>query len=407
MRMENVLRNAVNAKKIIANLSNTTRDEVLNTMADNVLGAKDRILEANKIDLDNAKNLSHSMIERLKLDSKKIDDMADSIRVIANLKSPLGRILDGFENYAGLRIRKISVPIGVIAVIYESRPNVTSDVGALCFKSGNVCILKGGKEALNSNKAILESIHDTLIAHNLPKEIISFIDSRDSIEKLLKEDKYIDLIIPRGGENLIKFVSSNSTIPVIKHDKGVCAMYIDKSCNEFDAIQIAINAKTSKPAACNSIETILIHKDSHILEQLITALKNHHITLKAESDLANKFKLESLQNDDFYNEYGDNTLNIKIVENINEALQHINTYGSSHSECIVTDDYMAAEKFLNEVDSACVYVNASTRFSDGGEFGFGAEVGISTSKIHARGPMGIDSLTTYKYQVYGTGQIRR
>ncbi|RDU56652.1 glutamate-5-semialdehyde dehydrogenase [Helicobacter sp. MIT 99-5507] len=405
--MKNILENARNAKQIVANLPDILRNEILNAMADNIIKMKHKILEANKLDIQNAANLSNSMIERLKLDSKKIDDIADSIRVIAKLKSPLGKVIDGFENYAGLKIRKISVPIGVIAVIYESRPNVTSDVGALCFKSGNVCILKGGKEALESNKTILEALHDTLIQYNLPTSIIGFIDSRDSIELLLKEDKYIDLVIPRGGEGLISFVSLHSKIPVIKHDKGVCAMYIDKTCNQKKAIEIAINAKTSKPSACNSIETILIHKDSDMLYDLITSLKNNNITIKAQDCIANKFNLAHLNDNDFYEEYGDNTLNLKIVDNIDEAIKHIKTYGSFHSDCIITDDYAMAEKFLDEVDSACVYVNASTRFSDGGEFGFGAEVGISTSKIHARGPMGIDSLTTYKYQIYGDGQIRK
>ena len=404
--MKNILENARNAKKIVANLPELLRNEILNTMAENIIKAKKQILESNKIDIQNAKNLSNSMIERLKLDSKKIDDIAKSIKTIASLKSPLGKIIDGFENYAGLKIRKISVPLGVIAVIYESRPNVTSDVGALCFKSGNVCILKGGKEALKSNKAILEALHSTLVKYNLPPSIISFIDSRDSIESLLKEDKYIDLVIPRGGEGLISFVALHSKIPVIKHDKGVCAMYIDKNCNKKEAIEIAINAKSAKPSACNSIETILIHKDSNILEDLINHLKNANITIKAQDSIADMFDLVHLENDDFYKEYGDNTLNLKIVENIDEAIEHIKKYGSFHSDCIITNDYTMAEKFLNEVDSACVYVNASTRFSDGGEFGFGAEVGISTSKIHARGPMGIDSLTTYKYQIYGNGQIR-
>lgn len=405
--MKNILENARNAKKDVANLPESLRNEILEAMAENILKIKHTILEANKIDIQNATNLSNSMIERLKLDSKKIDDIVESIRIIAKLKSPLGKVIEGFENYAGLKIRKISVPIGVVAVIYESRPNVTSDVGALCFKSGNICILKGGKEALNSNKAILGALHNALIAYHLPTSIISFIDSRDSLELLLKEDKYIDLVIPRGGEGLISFVTLHSKIPVIKHDKGVCAMYIDKTCNKKMAIEIAINAKSSKPSACNSIEAILIHKDSNILDDLITNLKNNNIKVKAKDSIANKFDLEYLNDDDFYKEYGDNTLNLKIVENIDEAIKHIKTYGSFHSDCIITDDYNMAEKFLDEIDSACVYVNASTRFSDGGEFGFGAEIGISTSKIHARGPMGIDSLTTYKYQIYGNGQIRK
>ncbi|RAX53820.1 glutamate-5-semialdehyde dehydrogenase [Helicobacter sp. 16-1353] len=405
--MENMLKKAQEAKKIIANLKDNVRNDILNKMAENLIKNKDSILNANKIDIKNAQDsLSNAMLERLKLDSKKIDSMAKSLNEIADLKSPIGRILDGFENYKGLKIQKVSVPIGIIAVIYESRPNVTSDTSALCFKSGNVCILKGGKESINSNKAILEILHKSLESYNIPKAAISFVDSRDSMESLLKEYKYIDLVIPRGGENLIKFVTTNSTIPVIKHDKGVCHLYIHKYCDKKKALNIAINAKSSKPAVCNSIETILIHEDSNILAELIETLKKNNIKIKACKNLADRFNLDIAVESDFYNEYGDNILNLKIVKNTNEAIEHIQKYGSSHSDSIITEDYSVAQRFLNEVDSACVYVNASTRFSDGGEFGFGAEIGISTSKIHARGPMGIESLTTYKYQIYGDGQIR-
>lgn len=405
--MKNLIHNAQEAKRIIANLSDNLRNKVLHTMAEGLLLNKDLILKANKIDMENAKeNLSRSMLDRLELDSKKIDFMARSLNEIASLKSPLGRVLGGFENDRGLKIQKITVPIGIIAVIYESRPNVTSDTSALCFKSGNVCILKGGKEALNSNKAILEILHKSLESHNIPKAAISFVDSRDSMESLLKEDKYIDLVIPRGGENLIKFVTQNSTIPVIKHDKGVCHLYIHKDCDKDKALNIAVESKTSKPAACNSIETILVHKDSDILVHLIDVLKKNNIHIKAGDDIANKFGLDIAMDSDFYKEYGDNTLNLKIIKNTNEAIEHIQKYGSNHSDSIITENYSVAQRFLNEVDSACVYVNASTRFSDGGEFGFGAEIGISTSKIHARGPMGIENLTTYKYQIYGNGQIR-
>lgn len=405
--MKNLIHNAQEAKRIIANLSDNLRNKVLNTMAEGLLLNKDLILMANKIDMENAKeNLSHSMLDRLELDSKKIDSMAMSLNEIASLKSPLGRILGGFENNRGLKIQKITVPIGTIAVIYESRPNVTSDTSALCFKSGNVCILKGGKEALNSNKAILEILHKSLESNNIPKAAISFVDSRDSMESLLKEDKYIDLVIPRGGENLIRFVTQNSTIPVIKHDKGVCHLYIHKDCDKEKALNIAVESKISKPAACNSIETILVHKDSDILADLIDILKKNNIHIKASDDIANKFGLDIAIDSDFYKEYGDNTLNLKTIKNTNEAIWHIQKYGSNHSDSIITEDYSVAQRFLNEVDSACVYVNASTRFSDGGEFGFGAEIGISTSKIHARGPMGIENLTTYKYQIYGNGQIR-
>lgn len=402
-----MLLEAKKAKNIVANLSDNVRKEVLLQMAEDLRSHKDMILNANAIDMQNVKDLlSKSMLERLKLDSKKIDSMAESIREIANLKSPLGRILDGFENNSGLKIQKVSVPIGVVAIIYESRPNVTSDTAALCFKSGNVCILKGGKEAMYSNKAIIESLHKSLDKFEIPHSCISFIDRRESVESLLKEDKYIDLVIPRGGEGLIRFVTTHSTIPVLKHDKGVCHLYIHKDANHFQAIEIALNAKISKPSACNSIETILVHKDFGGLSALIEALKSHHICIKAQKEIAQIYSLERAEQGDFYNEYGDNILNLKVVQDENEAIKHIQQYGSNHSDAIITQDYSIAEWFLDKVDSACVYVNASTRFSDGGEFGFGAEVGISTSKIHARGPMGIESLTTYKYKIYGNGQIR-
>lgn len=407
-----LLKNAENAKKIIRNLPDNFRNEVLNQMAKELLSNKDFILNQNKIDLENAKDkISSAMIDRLKLDDKKIDYMALSLKEIAALKNPLGRILEGFENYNGLKIQKVSIPIGVIAIIYESRPNVTSDTSALCFKSGNVCILKGGSESMHSNKAIVEILHRSLDKYNLPKETISFLDSRESIQKLLKEDKYIDLIIPRGGEKLVKFITQNTIIPVIKHDKGVCHLYLHKDCQKDMALKIAINAKTSKPAVCNSIETILIHRDSKILKDLLQTLNNNNVNIIASNDIYEKFCLEYnltlAQDEDYYNEYGENSLNLKIVNSLDEAIEHIQKYGSSHSDSIITQDYESSLKFLNEVDSACVYVNASTRFSDGGEFGFGAEIGISTSKIHARGPMGIDSLTTYKYQIFGNGQIRK
>ncbi len=397
---------AINAaKNVIANLQYRTRNQVLEKMAEEILAHKNEILDANNIDVSNAKNLSAAMLERLKLDSKKIEAMAVALREIALLPNPLGRILNGWENYNGLEIRKISVPIGVIAMIYESRPNVTSDSAALCFKSGNVCILKGGKEALHSNKAILRCLHNVLESYNLPKAAISFVETKVAVESLLKEDKYIDLVIPRGGENLINFVVQNSTIPVIKHDKGVCHLYLHFDAPSY-AIAIAINAKLQKPSACNSIETILVHKDCALLSDLIAMLKQHNVAIKAFGALAESYGLPKAEESDFYTEYNANTLNLALVDSLDSAINHINKYGSHHSDSIITQDYSASQRFLNEVDSACVYVNATTRFSDGGEFGFGAEIGISTSKLHARGPMGIDSLTTYKYQICGNGQIR-
>lgn len=412
--MKEMLLNARNARDFIANMDEKRRNAALWQMASDLRANESAILEANKIDIENAKDsLPSAALARLKLDSAAISAMARAIEDIAQLKNPLGRVLDGFKTAAGLQIYKVSVPIGIIAVIYESRPNVTSDVGALCFKSGNVCILKGGKEALHSNTAILRSLHESLDKCAIPRAAINLIAQRESVESLLKEDKIIDLVIPRGGESLINFVSQNTRIPVLKHDKGVCHLYLHSDCARDKAIEIALNAKISKPSACNSVETILVHKDCKITGEVISALKNAGVTIRAlEKDAqilggAESLGLEIAQESNFYNEYGANTLNFKIVNDENEAIAHIAHYGSHHSDAIITEDYGVANAFVERVDSACVFVNASTRFSDGGEFGYGAEVGISTSKIHARGPMGIESLTSYKYKIYGNGEVRK
>ena len=408
MELLEILQRAKDAQKIIANLQDSARIAVLNAMADEIVAQKNAILEANAVDLKNAVDfgLPAPMIERLKLDSRGVDLIANAIRDIARLKSPLGRVIDGWVNYKGLRIQKVSVPIGVIAMIYESRPNVTSDSFALCFKSGNVCVLKGGKEAIYSNKAIVAILQGVLERFSLPKEAICFIENREATEALLKCDKFIDLVIPRGGEKLIRFVSENSTIPVIKHDKGVCHIYIHSDCDKNSAIKIALNAKISKPSACNSIECILVHKDFANLADLLKALQKNGVAIRADKDTANRFGLETANESDFYNEYNDLVVNLKCVDCPEGAIAHIAKYGSSHSEAILTNDLAVAEKFVNEVDSACVFVNSSTRFCDGGEFGFGAEIGISTSKLHARGPMGIESLVSYKYKIFGNGEVR-
>ncbi len=403
-----LLQRAKDAQKIIANLKDALRNEVLGAIAEAISANQNAILQANQIDIKNAKDsgLPAPMIARLTLDSKQIDSIAEAVRDIARLKSPLNRIIDGWETHKGLRIQKVTVPLGVIAMIYESRPNVTSDSAALCFKSGNVCILKGGKEALHSNKAIVAIMHEVLGRFALPKEAICFIDNREATESLLKCDRFIDLVIPRGGENLIRFVSENSTIPVIKHDKGVCHLYIHSDSEAKSAIDIALNAKISKPSACNSIECILVHKDFAHLADLIKALQDNGVEIRACGEVAERFALKNATDTDFYSEYNDLVVNLKCVESVEEAIAHIAKYGSSHSEAILTDDLAVAEKFANEVDSACVFVNTSTRFCDGGEFGFGAEIGISTSKLHARGPMGIESLVSYKYKIFSNGEVR-
>lgn len=400
------------AQYTLAQTPHALKVQVLNVMADNLLTNMQKILDANALDLTNATHLNPAMRERLALSESKIEAMAKSVREIASLPNPLGQTLKGWQTDSGLDIQKVSVPIGVIGIIYESRPNVTSDSASLCFKSGNVCILKGGKEAKESNTLIAQILQDTLMRFHLPKECISTLEdySREGVLEFIKQDKYIDLLIPRGGEGLISFVSQNATIPVLKHDKGVCHLYIHKDSKIDEAIKIIINAKTQRPSTCNSIETLLIHKDiaPTLLPPLYLALKDKQTRLKVSTEVQSYIseKLESLSEEDFLKEYGENTLNIAIVKDLQSAIQHINTYGSKHSESILTQDILSAEKFLNEVDASCVYLNASTRFSDGGEFGFGAEIGISTNKLHARGPVGLEGLVTYKYKIYGDWQTR-
>ena len=407
-----ILKEAKASARILSQTSNELRNQVLQTMADKLIEHNDEILKANKEDMNLAQNLSPSMLKRLELNEAKVKAMADSIRDIVKLPDPIHQVLQSWKSRAGLKISKVSVPIGVIGVIYESRPNVTSDVGALCFKSGNVCVLKGGKEAFCSNRAILTALKEALANHHLPLTCVSMIEdtSRESILEFVKMDGYVDLLIPRGGEGLIQFVKHNATIPIIKHDKGVCHLYIHQEANLSQALNIAINAKTSYPAACNACETLLL--DTALAEEFLPTLletfREYHTRLMFENEPMLQ-KWGDKQNDgiaDYDKEYGTNTLNIKIVSGLEEALEHIATFGSQHSESIITQNEKIAQQFLDEVDAACVYVNASTRFSDGGEFGFGAEVGISTSKLHARGPMGIEPLRSYKYQIRGNGEVR-
>lgn len=406
MSLLHTLRGAKAATQILSTLTLTQRNEVLESMASSLIGHKDEILQANACDLQNTHNLSQSLQKRLELNADKIHSMAHSLRQIATLKDPINRILEGWEMPSGIRIEKVSVPLGVVGVIYESRPNVTSDVSALCFKSGNVCVLKGGKEALHSNTAILRSLHAALEEHNLPLECINMISTHEEVAEFLRQDTYIDLLIPRGGERLIKYVQQHSTIPIIKHDKGVCHLYIHKEYNLEYATAIAIDAKVRYPAACNAIETLLVDSvvAGEVLPHIAQALRKEGTSLMGDSEVGRIIALDGEA--DYTQEYGTNTLNIKIVSDLYEAIDHINTFGSQHSDSIITNDIGAMETFLNNVQSACVYANASTRFSDGGEFGFGAEVGISTNKLHARGPMGIESLTTYKYKITALGAVR-
>ena len=410
--MKEFLQKAKQSSRVVATLSTAIKNKTLLEFADALEENSCFIIEENIKDMKLAKqlDLSSAMQDRLYLNDSRIQDMANAIRQIASQTEPVGRVLDGWLTKDNLNIQKVSIPIGVIAIIYESRPNVTSDTAALCFKSGNVCVLKGGKEAENSNKAIAKIIQDVLEKNNLPKEIVSLLpdSSREGVAKLIVEDKYVDLIVPRGGESLIKFITQNSSIPVIKHDKGVCHTFIDKDANATKSINIVVNAKCQRPSACNSLETLLVHEEiaSYILPGIQEELSAHGTILKGCPKTLEYIKIAPAKEEDFYIEYLENILNIKVVENLNEAIDHISKHGSGHSEAILSENYTAINKFLNEVDAACVYANASTRFTDGGEFGLGAEVGISTNKLHSRGPMGINDLTTFKYKIYGQGQVR-
>ncbi len=396
--MKEFLQKAKESSRVVATLSTAIKNKTLLEFADALEENSCFIIEENIKDMKLARelDLSSAMQDRLYLNDSRIQDMANAIRQIASQTEPVGRVLDGWLTKDNLNIQKVSIPIGVIAIIYESRPNVTSDTAALCFKSGNVCVLKGGKEAENSNRAIAKIIQDVLEKNNLPKEIVSLLpdSSREGVAKLIVEDKYVDLIVPRGGEALIKFITQNSSI--------------DKDANATKSINIVVNAKCQRPSACNSLETLLVHEEiaSYILPGIQEELSVHGTILKGCPKTLEYIKIAPAKEEDFYIEYLENILNIKVVENLNEAIEHISKHGSGHSEAILSENYTAINKFLNEVDAACVYANASTRFTDGGEFGLGAEVGISTNKLHSRGPMGINDLTTFKYKIYGQGQVR-
>lgn len=410
--MEQFLSEAKASSRVLSTLSAKEKNRVLREMAQALRTNTQDLVSANKLDMQAAEqnNLSPALKDRLFLDENRIDAMAVAVEEIAALKDPVGRILDGWVTEDGLNIQKISIPIGVIGIIYESRPNVTSDTAALCFKSSNVCVLKGGKEAQNSNEAIAKVLQDVLEVNKLPRSLISLIPdaSREGVDKLIKMDKYVDLIIPRGGAGLIQHVSKNATVSVVKHDKGQCHTYIDKDADMQKALSIAINAKVQRPGVCNAMETLLVDKAiaPQALKELKVAFDEAHTQLKGCSQTQEIIEVENATDEDFDTEYLANILNIKVVDGVDGAIEHIVKYGSGHSEAIISENISSAEKFLNAIDAAAVYVNASTRFTDGGAFGFGAEVGISTNKLHARGPMGIEGLTTYKFKIYGNGQTR-
>ena len=411
-----IIKMAKAAKKAsfaLSQLSSQDKNFAIRKMAENIERDTNFIIKANAKDIKEVKGNKRksSFIDRLELNSKRIKSMVASLYEIIKLDDVVGEIREIKRRPNGLLIGKMRVPIGVVGIIYESRPNVTSDCVGLCIKSANSVILKGGSEALNSNSAIFKSLKDAISDTPVPKESIALITSKErkAITELLKLNDYVDLIIPRGGEGLIKEVAEKSRIPVIKHYKGVCHVYIDSDADLNMAHKITINAKVQRPGVCNAMETLLVHKNvaARFLPVIADDLKNKGVEIRGCNKTKKIVKwVKKATREDWFTEYLDLILSVKVVDSLDEAISHINTYGTRHSDAIVTDNYNNAMKFLNGVDSACVYLNASTRFTDGYEFGMGAEIGISTDKLHARGPMGLEELTTYKYVILGKGQVR-
>jgi glutamate-5-semialdehyde dehydrogenase len=393
----------------LAQLSSDEKNTILREMAAAIRQRVPELLAANAKDLEagRQKGLSNAMLDRLMLDEKRIEAMAAGIDQVATLPDPVGQVLDSWERPNGIRIEQIRVPIGTIGIIYESRPNVTADAAVLCFKTGNATILRGGSEALHSNVAIAEA----LAAAGAPEHAIQLIPftDRESVAVLAGMDKWLDLIIPRGGKGLIETVVSLARMPVIKHYDGICHLFADAAADQEMAVALTVNSKTQKCGVCNALETLLVHREiaDSFLPKAAAALRSKNVELRG-CDETRKHLTDILPatEEDWGTEYLDLILSIKIVASLEDAVSHINRYGSHHTDVIVTRDEMAAERFLREVDSACVFHNVSTRFADGGEFGFGAEIGISTDKLHARGPMGLRELTSYQYRVRGNGQVR-
>jgi glutamate-5-semialdehyde dehydrogenase len=414
---EEIIRRAASAKMAaykLATVDSAVKDRALLAMAAALEKAKDDILFKNEIDVEAAKEaaLSDALVDRLTLNEKRIADMIQGLKEIAGLKDPVGEILSTTTRPNGLKINKVRVPLGVVSIIYESRPNVTVDTAALCLKSGNAVILRGGSESLNSNHILVKTISAAAYAAGIPEGAIQFVETTDrqAIMELVKLDKFIDVVIPRGGEELIKFIREHTKIPVIFHGKGVCHTYVDIDADLKMAEEICFNAKVQRPGVCNAMETLLVHKGVALefLPKMAVRYQQAGVELRGDAKTLEILKgLKAAQEEDWSSEYLGLVLAVKVVDTFEEAVAHINKYGSQHSDAIVTNNKQRAAEFLKLVDSAAVYWNASTRFTDGAEFGLGAEIGISTQKMHARGPMGLAELCSYKYEIYGNGQIRQ
>lgn len=410
-------KNACDVKIEVGMLETDKKDRVLNDAADALLAHEKEILIANEIDVENGRknHMPDGLLDRLILNHERIAGMADGLRQVALLDDPIGEVLSMKKRPNGLIIGKRRVPLGVIGIIYEARPNVTSDAFALCFKTGNCVILKGGSDAIHSNIAIVKALKSALVNNGVTEYALNLIEStdRETTMAFMKMDEYVDLLIPRGGNGLIQNVVKNATIPVIETGTGNCHIYVDAQANLQMAVNIIKNAKTQRIGVCNACESIVVHKNiaKEFLPMLYEALAPKNVELRGDKMAVeylgeDKKLVKNATEEDWGTEYLDYILSVKIVNGIDEAIRHINKYTTHHSEAIITNNYDRSQQFLDAIDSACVYVNASTRFSDGNEFGFGAEIGISTQKLHARGPMGLEALTSYKYIIYGSGQIR-
>ena len=411
--VEKLCRTADEIRFDVQKLSTEKKNEALLTAAKKLVERQEEILAANREDIaaGRASGMSEALIDRLTLTGSRIEQIAEGLRQVAELPDPVGEVMDEFVRPNGMKIRKVRVPMGVIGVIYESRPNVTADAFALCFKAGSAVILKGGSDAIHSNIAITDALRDSLADCGINPDAVQLVATTDraATKELMTMRQYIDLLIPRGGAGLIRAVVENSRIPVIETGTGNCHVYVDKDADLEMAMKIVINAKTQRIGVCNAAESLVVHKDvmDKFLPMLSAKMQEYKVLLRADESSRKLLPLsEAATEDDFGREYLDLILSVKTVGSVDEAIEHINRYHTGHSDCIVTENKEAAEKFLNEIDSACVYVNVSTRFTDGFEFGFGAEIGISTQKLQARGPMGLREITSYKYLVTGDGQVR-
>ncbi|MGO3801606.1 MAG: glutamate-5-semialdehyde dehydrogenase [Fusobacterium sp.] len=410
--IEEICKNAKKASRELTSLSAKKKNIILRAMSDALINSVDEILLENNKDIENGKkkNLSEAFLDRLKLNKERIEGMSKSLIKIADFQDPIGETVKGWKLENQLKIDQVRVPIGVIAMIFESRPNVTVDAAGLCLKSGNAIILRGGSDAINSNKVLSKIIIEAGIKAGMPKGAVQLIEKTDRklVGELLSEVKYIDAVIPRGGKSLKKAINETSKVPVIETGAGVCHLYIDEFADDKMGVDILINGKTQRPGVCNALETLLIHESKlGLLGEIEKRLKEKKVEIIADTRASKYLKDFKLATEaDWEEEYLSLKISIKTVSSIEEAIDHIEKYSTKHSEAIITTSFENSEKFLQEVDSACVYVNASTRFTDGGEFGFGGEIGISTQKLHARGPMGIRELTTTKYIIRGNGQVR-